>query len=154
MLLHELILFQCICGSKYISYLAKALVLSCFWLYLRACIHLPLPLPVVVPVPSCCSYASKVAGALLLWYHYSLRCHHQDDRAVSTSAAFGITWVSCPPTGSLWAPTSSSTAASCTTSTAALGLSRADGSTALGVLGSWELLSLPGVQGLVCSTCC
>ena len=54
----ELILCQHICGSKHLSYLGKALVtliLSYFWLYLRAyAFHLPVPLTEVFSVPSLC----------------------------------------------------------------------------------------------------
>lgn len=58
MVLDELILSWCICGSKHFSYLGKTLVTlipSCFWLYLRGnTFRPPLPLPEALSVPSLC----------------------------------------------------------------------------------------------------
>ena len=57
-MLDELILGRHICGSKHLSYVGKAfltLILSCFWLCLRACtFHPPVPLPEASSVPSLC----------------------------------------------------------------------------------------------------
>lgn len=69
MVLDELILCQCICGSKHLSYLGKTLgtlILGCFCMFLRACtLHHPLPLQRHCQYRPCAACDSKVVGALM-----------------------------------------------------------------------------------------
>ena len=100
----ELIFCQCMCGSNHLllfGYSFGYLVLVCFWLYLRAyAFHLPLPLLEALSAPPlCCLVPLSLLVLCCLWYCCSLRYH----QAANTSAAYGVTWVLCSSTDSLWA---------------------------------------------------
>ena len=98
-MLNELFLCWHICGSKHFSYLGKALftlILSFYWLYLRACAF----------PPSSSSARSTISALTVLLMSLrllvscclgcpsSLRCHHHGHQAVSVSAASGVPLVS------------------------------------------------------------
>ena len=104
MVLVELILCQCTWGSKDLSFLGKAFLIWFWALTVFESLSFPPSTPSVRGIVSNLLVLLVALRFLLpLWLQYhAVGCCHQGHQAMKTSAS-RVSWVSCSPTGFLWA---------------------------------------------------